>query len=77
MQVEEPAQLRLQSLPYSQFRIFLPYGNDFNINSVNFSAGARHKMPIHRSNQALSVTAGKGIIATETAEKVLTTGGLP
>jgi quercetin dioxygenase-like cupin family protein len=49
-------------------------GNDFSINIVNFSAGARNKMHIHTSDQVLFVTAGKGIIATETAEEVITTG---
>jgi quercetin dioxygenase-like cupin family protein len=49
-------------------------GNDFNINIVNFSAGARNKMHIHTSDQVLFVTAGKGIIATDTAEEVITTG---
>jgi quercetin dioxygenase-like cupin family protein len=49
-------------------------GNDFSINIVNFSAGARNKMHIHTSDQVLFVTAGKGIIATETAEEVIIIG---
>lgn len=49
-------------------------GDNFSINIVNFSAGARNKMHIHTSDQVLFVTAGKGIIATETAEEVITTG---
>ena len=49
-------------------------GNDFSINIVNFSAGARNKMHIHTSDQVLFVTAGKGIIATEATEEVITTG---
>jgi quercetin dioxygenase-like cupin family protein len=49
-------------------------GNDFNINIVNFSPGARNKMHIHTSDQVLFVTAGKGIIATEAVEEVITTG---
>jgi quercetin dioxygenase-like cupin family protein len=48
--------------------------NDFNINIVNFSAGARNKMHIHTSDQVLFVTAGQGIIATETEKEVITTG---
>ena len=48
--------------------------NDFNINIVNFSAGARNKMHIHTSDQVLFVTAGKGIIATEVEQEVITTG---
>ena len=34
-------------------------GNNFSINIVNFSAGARNKMHIHTSDQVLFVTAGK------------------
>lgn len=49
-------------------------GNDFNINIVNFSPGARNKMHIHTSDQVLFVTVGKGIIATETEQEVITTG---
>jgi quercetin dioxygenase-like cupin family protein len=49
-------------------------GNDFNINIVNFGAGARNKMHIHTSDQVLFVTAGKGIIATEITQEVITTG---
>jgi quercetin dioxygenase-like cupin family protein len=49
-------------------------GNNFSINIVNFSAGARNKMHIHTSDQVLFVTAGKGIIATEATEEVITTG---
>ena len=48
--------------------------NDFNINIVNFSPGARNKMHIHTSDQVLFVTAGKGIIATEAEQEVITTG---
>jgi quercetin dioxygenase-like cupin family protein len=49
-------------------------GNNFSINIVNFSAGARNKMYIHTSDQVLFVTAGKGIIAIEATEEVITTG---
>ena len=48
--------------------------NDFNIGIVNFSAGARNKMHTHSSDQVLFVTAGKGIIATETRQEVITVG---
>src|SRR6266576_24618 len=48
--------------------------NNFNLAVVNFSAGARNKMHIHTSDQVLFVTAGKGIIATEATEEVITTG---
>lgn len=48
--------------------------NDFNLAVVNFSTGARNKMHIHSSDQVLFVTAGKGIIATEAHQEVITPG---
>jgi quercetin dioxygenase-like cupin family protein len=48
--------------------------HDFNLAIVNFSAGARNKMHIHSSDQILFVTAGKGIIATETRQEVIGVG---
>lgn len=47
---------------------------DFNLGIVNFSPGARNKMHTHTSDQVLFVTAGKGIIATETREEVIGVG---
>ncbi len=49
-------------------------GDNFSINIVNFSPGARNKMHTHTSDQVLFVTAGKGIIATEAEKEVITTG---
>jgi quercetin dioxygenase-like cupin family protein len=48
--------------------------DDFNINIVNFAAGARNKMHTHSSDQVLFVTAGTGIIATETTQQEITVG---
>ena len=48
--------------------------NHFNLAVVNFSAGARNKMHIHTSDQVLFVTAGKGIIATEARQEVISPG---
>jgi quercetin dioxygenase-like cupin family protein len=49
-------------------------GNNISINIANFGAGARNKRHIHTSDQVLFVTAGKGMIATEATEAVITTG---
>jgi 4-carboxymuconolactone decarboxylase len=48
--------------------------NDFNLAVVNFSAGARNKLHTHTSDQVLFVTAGKGIIATETRQEIIGVG---
>ena len=50
--------------------------NDFNLSGVNFSAGARNKLHTHSSDQVLFVTAGKGIIATETRQEVISVGDI-
>ncbi len=49
-------------------------GDNFNLGIVHFSAGARNKMHTHTSDQVLFVTAGTGIIATETHEETITVG---
>ena len=43
---------------------------------VNFSPGARTKLHIHTHDQVLLVTSGKGILATEAVENVVTPGML-
>jgi quercetin dioxygenase-like cupin family protein len=48
--------------------------NNFNLGIVNFAPGARNKMHTHSSDQVLFVTAGEGIIATETHEEVIRVG---
>jgi quercetin dioxygenase-like cupin family protein len=50
--------------------------NNFNLSVVNFSAGARNKLHTHSSEQVLFVTAGKGIIATETHQEVIRVGDI-
>ncbi len=49
-------------------------GNNFNIGVVHFHVGARNKMHIHTSDQVLFVTAGTGIIATETEQQTINVG---
>ena len=47
---------------------------EFNINIVNFGKGVRNKFHAHDSDQVLIVTAGKGIVATEQEERIVTVG---
>ena len=49
-------------------------GRDFNFSIVNFSPGAKNLFHTHTSDQVLYVTRGKGIIATEKEEVVITVG---
>ena len=51
-------------------QVLLPESKDFNLNIVNFGKGVRNKLHIHDSEQILIVTAGKGLVATETDRTV-------
>ena len=52
----------------------VPDGKEFNVNIVNFGKGVRNKFHAHNSDQVLIVTAGRGIVATEKEEHVVTEG---
>jgi quercetin dioxygenase-like cupin family protein len=49
---------------------------DLSISIVNFGKGVRNKFHTHSGDQALIVTSGKGIVATEKEEKVVTLGDI-
>jgi len=70
---KEPVSSPLFTGPVTR-QILLPDSKEFNINVVNFGKGVRNKFHAHDSEQILVVTAGKGIIATETEERVITPG---
>jgi quercetin dioxygenase-like cupin family protein len=55
-------------------QVLVPDSKDFNVTIVNFGKGVRNKLHAHDSEQVLVVTAGKGIVATETEQKVVTVG---
>ncbi|RJQ49009.1 MAG: cupin domain-containing protein [Desulfobacteraceae bacterium] len=52
----------------------IPEGGDFNMSVINFGRGVRNKFHVHQSDQILIVTAGKGIVATEKEQRVVSTG---
>ncbi len=47
---------------------------DLRVGIVNFGKGVRNKFHTHDRDQVLIVTAGKGIVATEKEERVVTVG---
>jgi len=47
---------------------------DFRVGIVNFGKGVRNKFHTHDKDQVLIITAGKGIVATEKEERVVTVG---
>ena len=52
----------------------LPDSEEYKINIVNFGEGVRNKFHSHSTEQILIVIAGKGIVATENEERVVTAG---
>ena len=55
-------------------QVLLPESKDFNVNIVNFGKDVRNKLHTHDSDQVLIITSGKGIVATETEERVVSVG---
>lgn len=55
-------------------QVLAPDSKEFNVNIVNFGKGVRNKFHAHDSEQILIVTAGRGIVATEKEERVVTEG---
>jgi quercetin dioxygenase-like cupin family protein len=47
---------------------------ELRLSIVNFGKGVRNKFHIHDGDQVLIIIAGKGIVATEKEEKVVTVG---
>ena len=60
--------------PDASIQRLLPDSREFDVNVVNFAKGVRNKFHIHDHEQILIVTAGKGIIATEDKEVIITPG---
>ncbi len=52
----------------------VPDCKDLRVGVVNFGKGVRNKFHTHSVDQILIVTAGKGIVATETEERPVTVG---
>ena len=74
-QVEkEPFPLPLFTGPDVTRQVLVPESKEYDVNVVNFGRGVRNKFHSHDYEQILIVTSGKGIIATEKEEKVITVG---
>ncbi|HOX08938.1 MAG TPA: cupin domain-containing protein [Planctomycetota bacterium] len=52
----------------------LPESQEYDFNVVNFGKGVRNVLHIHDCEQVLVVTAGKGIVATESERRVVNPG---
>jgi quercetin dioxygenase-like cupin family protein len=51
-----------------------PDSREFSVNMVNFGKGVRNKFHAHEGEQVLIVTAGRGIVATETERQFIAPG---
>ena len=57
-------------------QLLVPDSKEFSVNVVNFGKGVRNKFHSHDSEQVLIITSGKGIVATEREERVVTEGDI-
>ena len=71
---KEPYVHPLFTGPDVRRQVLVPDSQEFNVNIVNFGKGVRNKFHAHDSEQILIVTAGRGIVATEGEERVVTQG---
>jgi quercetin dioxygenase-like cupin family protein len=60
--------------PDVTLQTLLPESKDYDVNVVNFGKGVRNRLHVHDCEQVLIVTAGKGIVATETEQRTVTPG---
>jgi len=72
--VKEPFSRPIFTGPNVTRQLLVPDSKELSVNVVNFGKGVRNKLHSHDSEQVLIVTTGKGIIATETEERVVTEG---
>ena len=71
---KEPYARPLFTGPDVTRQVLVPDSKEFNVNIVNFGKGVRNKFHAHDSEQILIVTAGRGVVATEKEEMVVTEG---
>ena len=58
------------------FQQLIPEGGDYSMSVVNFGKGVRNKFHIHGSDQILIITKGKGIVATEGEQQLVSVGDI-
>ncbi len=55
-------------------QVLLPESQEYEISNVSFGKGVRNKFHAHDAEQILIVTGGKGIVATESSQQLITAG---
>ena len=83
MKVSRIGQVRKEPFPHPlltsedvTMQAVLPDSNEYEMHVVNFGRGVRLKFHAHDSEQVLIVTAGKGIVATESEERLVVPGDI-
>ena len=81
MKVVTCSQIEKEAFPHPLFtgsdvskQTLLPESFEYDVNIVNFGKGVRNKFHTHDHEQILIVTAGKGVVAADKEERVVTTG---
>jgi quercetin dioxygenase-like cupin family protein len=57
-------------------QVLLPDSQENVVNIVHFGKGVRNKFHTHDCEQILIISAGKGVVATEKEERVVTVGDI-
>lgn len=57
-------------------QVLLPDSREHVMNVVHFGKGVRNKFHTHDCEQILIITAGRGVVATETEERTVTAGDI-
>jgi quercetin dioxygenase-like cupin family protein len=71
---KEPYVIPLFTGPNVTRQSLVSDSKDLRLGIVNFGKGVRNKFHTHDADQVLIVTAGKGVVATEKEERVVTVG---
>ena len=75
-QVENPLSTLFTDPVTMQYIVGPEVSSNFQVTQVNFKRGVRNKFHKHDTEQILIVTEGKGIVATDEEEKVVTPGDI-
>lgn len=74
VKAEEAISKMFEGKVYRQPLVDNQIAKELRVTMINFSQGARNTFHSHTSEQVLYVTEGKGIVATQTEEYVVTPG---
>jgi quercetin dioxygenase-like cupin family protein len=71
---KEPVDSPLFTGPEVTRQVLVPESKEYRVNIITFGRGVRNKFHTHDREQILIVTGGRGIVATENEQKIVTEG---